>query len=184
MEETLLIQQCKENDIDAFESLFKQYENKIYNIAYYILKNEHDAMDVTQEVALKIYRSISNFKGDSKLSTWIYRITYNTCLDYIKKRKEDLSLDEYIAIEGETIDNTEDTYESNELRNIIKNCILKLNEDFRTIIVLRDVHGFSYQEIAGILNIEVGTVKSRLNRAREALKKELIKNGIVRGQKA
>ncbi|WDU84699.1 sigma-70 family RNA polymerase sigma factor [Caloramator sp. Dgby_cultured_2] len=72
-------------------------------------------------------------------------------------------MDEYIAIEGETIDNTEDTYESNELRNIIKNCILKLNEDFRTIIVLRDVHGFSYQEIAGILNIEVGTVKSRLN---------------------
>ena len=181
MEETILIQQCKDNDIDAFESLIKKFEGKIYNIAFYMLKNEHDAYDVTQEVALKIYKSISTFKGDSKLSTWIYRITYNACLDYIKKRKDDLSLDEFIAVEDGKFEKAENVIETKELRETIKKCILKLNEDFRTIIVLRDIQGFSYQEISDILDIEVGTVKSRLSRAREALKRELINNGIQRG---
>ncbi|WP_103896264.1 sigma-70 family RNA polymerase sigma factor [Caloramator fervidus] len=86
-----------------------------------------------------------------------------------------------MAVERETINNTEDELETKELKSIIKSCLLKLNEDFRIIIVLRDIHGLTYQEIANILGIELGTVKSRLNRAREALKNELIKCGIKRG---
>jgi RNA polymerase sigma-70 factor (ECF subfamily) len=180
-EEQDLISRCKKNDIEAFEKLILKYESKIYNLCYYMLKNKEDAMDASQEVCLKIYRAINKFKGDSKLSTWIYRIAYNTCMDYIKKRKDELSFDEVIGTDFQNDSKIEDIIESKELKFEIKRCILKLSNDFRTIIILRDINGLSYQEIADVLNIETGTVKSRLNRAREALRNELIKSGVVRG---
>ena len=181
MEELKLISRCKNNDVDAFEELISNYENKIYNLCNYMLKNKEDALDASQEVCLKIYRSISKFKGDSKFSTWVYRITYNTCMDFIKKRKDEISFDEVTNFELQREARTDEIIESKELKLEIKKSILKLSNDFRTMIILRDVNGLSYQEIADILSIEVGTVKSRLNRAREALRNELIKNGIVRG---
>lgn len=88
MEERELIYRCQQNDIDAFEKLILTYEKKIYNLCYYMLKNMEDAKDASQEVSLKIYKSIQKFKGESKFSTWVYRITYNTCMDYIKKEKK------------------------------------------------------------------------------------------------
>jgi RNA polymerase sigma-70 factor (ECF subfamily) len=181
MEERLLIQRCAERDSTAFETLILKYENKIYNLCYYVLKNKDDALDAAQEVSIKIYKSINKFKGESKFSTWIYRITYNTCLDYIKKRKDELSFEEVLTTESGIESKTENIIEARELKFELKRCILKLSNDFRTVIILRDIEGLSYQEIAEILNIEVGTVKSRLNRAREALKNVLIKSGIVRG---
>ena len=181
MEETKLISLCIDNDADAFETLIKSYESKIYNTCYYILKNKDDAYDASQETCLKIYRFINKFKGDSKFSTWVYRVTYNTCLDYIKKRKDELSFEEVFSNGSRPEEKVEGIIESRELKYEIKRCILKLNNDFRTVIILRDIEGLSYQEIADILEIEVGTVKSRINRARETLKKELIKNGVVRG---
>jgi RNA polymerase sigma-70 factor, ECF subfamily len=181
MEELDLILKCKKNNFDAFEELISIYESKIYNLCFYILKNKEDALDASQEVCLKIYKSISKFKGDSKFSTWVYRITHNTCLDLIKKRKDEISFDEVTNIEIQREARTDEIIESKELKYEIKKSILKLSNDFRTMIILRDVNGLSYQEIAEVLNIEVGTVKSRLNRAREALRNELIRNGIVRG---
>lgn len=181
MEERELISRCQKNDLEAFERLILIYEKKIYNLCFYMLKNTEDAKDASQEVSLKIYRAIDKFKGESKFSTWIYRITYNTCMDYIKRRKDELSFDDIINSEGHLNSKVENIIENRELQHDIKRCILKLSNDFRTIIILRDISGLSYQEIADILNIEVGTVKSRLNRARESLRNELIKCGIVRG---
>lgn len=181
MEELELIKRCKSDDVDAFEKLIVMYEDKIYNLCHYLLKNNEDALDASQEVCLKIYKSISAFKGDSKFSTWVYRVTYNTCLDHIKKRKDELPYDDVINPETtQSEGRIEDIVEKKELKQEIKNSIKKLSNDFRTIIILRDIDGLSYQEISEILKIEVGTVKSRLNRARESLKKELIKNGVVR----
>jgi RNA polymerase sigma-70 factor, ECF subfamily len=181
MEELELILRCKKNEFDAFETLISNYENKIYNLCFYTLKNKEDALDASQEVCLKIYKSISKFKGDSKFSTWVYRITHNTCMDFIKKRKDEVSFDEVTNLEIHKEVRIDEIIESKELKMEIKKCILKISNDFRTMIILRDVNGLSYQEISEILNIEVGTVKSRLNRAREALRNELIRNGVVRG---
>lgn len=181
MEEFELIVLCKKNDSKAFEVLIKTYENKIYNLCYYILKNKDDAFDASQETCLKIYRFINKFKGDSKFSTWVYRVTYNTCLDYIKKKRDELSYEDVFSIQTQAEGKVDGIIESKELKFEIKRCILNLSYDFRTVIILRDIEGLAYQEIADILDIEVGTVKSRINRAREALKNELIKNGIVRG---
>lgn len=180
MDELELIERCKANDTNAFEKLILTYETKIYNLCFYILKNKEDALDAAQEVCIKIYKSISKFKGDSKFSTWVYRITYNTCMDYVKKRKDDIPYDDFINSESNEDNKIDEIIESRELKLEIRNCIMKMNEDFRTIVILRDIDGLSYQEIAGILSIEVGTVKSRLSRARETLKNELIKNGVVR----
>ena len=180
MDELELIARCKENDANAFEELIIAYETKIYNLCFYTLKNKEDALDAAQEVCIKIYKSIGKFKGDSKFSTWVYRITYNTCIDHVKKRKDDIPYDDFIDSESNEENKIDGIVEAKELKSEIRNCIMKLNEDFRTIVILRDIDGLSYQEIAGILNIEVGTVKSRLSRARETLKKELIKNGVVR----
>lgn len=179
MEESYIIKRCQMGDIKAFEELIKAYEGKIYNMCLYTLHNKEDALDVTQEVFIKVYRSIGKFKGQSKLSTWIYRIAYNTCLDCLKKRKEELSYEEAILVKEKEVGGVEGIIEARELIQDIKGCIMKLGDEFRTIILLRDIQGLSYREISEILNIQVGTVKSRLSRAREALKMELFKNGII-----
>lgn len=101
-------------------------------------------------------------------------------MDYVKKRKDDIPYDDFINSESNEDNKIDGIIESRELKLEIKNCIMKMNEDFRTIVILRDIDGLSYQEIAGILSIEVGTVKSRLSRARETLKNELVKSGVVR----
>lgn len=182
MEERDLILRCQSRDENAFESLISTYEAKIYNLCFYTLKNREDAMDATQEASIKIYRYINSFRGNSSISTWIYRITYNTCMDYIKKRKINIvSYEEVVNVEDNISSKVEAIVEKKELKDKIKECILKLNSEHRTIILLRDINGLSYQEIADILNIEMGTVKSRISRAREALKNELVKIGIKGG---
>lgn len=181
MDENQLIIRCKNDDMLAFEELIKIYEKKIYNMCYYMLKSKEDAMDASQEVCIKIYKSINRFKGDSKFSTWLYRIAFNTCMDFIKKRKDELSYDDVISADSNIDSKIEGIIESRELKSDIRRCILSLSNDFKTVIILRDINGLPYQEIADLLNIEVGTVKSRINRARESLKNELLKCGIVRG---
>lgn len=181
MEERDLILKCQNKDLTAFENLISQYENSIYNLCFYVLKNREDALDASQEACIKVYKSISNFRGNSKISTWIYRITYNTCMDYIKKRKDNCISYEEAAVYEDSKNKVEAIYEKLELKKLVKKCILKLNEDYRTVIILRDINGLSYQEISEILGLEMGTVKSRISRARDALKNELIKNGVKRG---
>lgn len=181
--EKLLVAKSKKGDIIAFEELISGYEKKAYNIAYRMMGNEEDAKDMAQEAFIKIYKSIKNFREESSFSTWLYRIVTNVCLDEIRKRKRNNTLPLEINIEsdkgaahieiGADKETPEDIFERIEKRQLILNAINSLNEDYKTVIVLRDIQGFGYEEIASMLSCSLGTIKSRINRARNALKDKL-----------
>ena len=178
--ENVLIEKSKKGDIVAFEKLIETYQTKVFNIAYNMLNNYDDANDVAQEVFIRVYKSIKNFKGESSFSTWLYRITTNVCLDEIRKRKNRnvVSIDEDIPFDdGEVTRQIVDDSptpdiiaEKKELREIVNDAIDKLSEEHKTVIVLRELQGLSYEEISNIINCPERTVKSRINRARGALK--------------
>ncbi|HHV97234.1 MAG TPA: sigma-70 family RNA polymerase sigma factor [Clostridiaceae bacterium] len=178
--ENVLIEKSKKGDISAFEELIETYQNKVFNIAYSMLNNYEDANDVAQEVFIRVYKSIKNFKGESSFSTWLYRITTNVCLDELRKRKNKnvVSIDEDIPFDdGEVTRQIVDDgptpdiiAEKKEVREIVNEAIGQLSEEHKTVIILRELQGLSYEEISKIINCPRGTVKSRINRARSALK--------------
>jgi len=178
--ENVLIEISKKGDISAFEELIETYQNKVFNIAYSMLNNYEDANDVAQEVFIRVYKSIKNFKGESSFSTWLYRITTNVCLDELRKRKNKnvVSIDEDIPFDdGEVTRQIVDDgptpdiiAEKKEVREIVNEAIGQLSEEHKTVIILRELQGLSYEEISKIINCPQGTVKSRINRARSALK--------------
>jgi RNA polymerase sigma-70 factor (ECF subfamily) len=182
-----LIQRLKKRDINAFEAFIKYYEKKVYNTAYRLMGSREDACDISQEVFLKVYKSINTFRGNSSLSTWVYRITTNLCLDEIRKRKgvRIFSIDKPIETnEGEiyretpdTSDTPEDIINKKEVQEFVQDAINQLPVDQKTVVVLRDIQDLSYQEIAKILDCSLGTVKSRLNRGRLALKQIIERKG-------
>lgn len=186
-DEKYLLEKSKNGDVEAFEYLVNKYQKKVFNIALRMMGNYDDAGELAQEAFIKIFKSIKSFKEESTLSTWIYRIATNVCLDEMRKRKKRwiLSLDEEIQAEdGEIQRQVEDhaptpdiIAEINDTKSVINKAIEKLPEDYRTVIVLRDLQGFSYEEIAKIIDKPDGTVKSRINRARKELKEILLKNG-------
>lgn len=178
--EKVLIDRAKAGDIEAFEQLVEKYEKKIFNIALRSIGNYADASDLAQEVLIRIYKSIGGFKEQSSLSTWIYRITTNVCLDEIRKQKNRrvVSLEEEIRLDAGEIKKQyesddplpEEIAEKKEIGRIVENAINKLSAEHKMVIILRDIQGLSYDEISGILKCPEGTVKSRINRARMALK--------------
>jgi len=178
-----LIKEAKLGNMGAFESLIIRYESKVYNIAYKMFNNEEDAKDVSQEIFIKLYRNLIKFNEQSKFSTWLYRVAVNTCLDEIRKRKKDkenLTSNVYETEDGEIEREIPSTYNMPEAELIKNDRIEKLRyaltlikEDHRSVIVLKDLEGYSYNEIADTLNITIGTVKSRISRARESLKETL-----------
>lgn len=180
-----LVEDVKKGNIDAFEDIVKKYENKVYGIVFHMMKNQNEVEDLAQEVFLKVYKNLDRFKGDSSLYTWIYKITVNLCLDELKKRKNIIYLDEKINVEDGEIDkelpsnerSQEELYEDKELKENLHRCINKLPDKQKMMIVLRDIKGFSYDEIAKITNNKIGTVKSQINRARLKLKELLDKEG-------
>ena len=194
--ENQLIKKAKGGNVEAFEELVKQSQKKVFNIAYKMMDNYDDANELAQEAFIKAYQSIDKFKGDSLFSTWIYRITTNVCLDELRRRKNKkvISLNENIKYNDEEIQQQikdespgpEQIFEEKESKKLINQCIESLPVDYKTVIILRDIQGFSYEEIAKILNCPEGTVKSRINRARKALrdifknKKELLNKEYVK----
>lgn len=182
-QEKLLVSRSQKGDISAFEELIYNYEKKAYNIAFRIMGNEEDAKDMTQEAFIKIYKSIGNFRGESTFSTWLYRIVTNVCLDELRKRKKNSTIPLEMNIETEKgnavlelsaeKETPEDIYEQVEKKHMIQSAISSLADDYKTVIILRDVQGFSYEEIATMLNCSLGTIKSRINRARNLLKDKL-----------
>ena len=176
----LLIKKAQKGDLRAFEQLTEQYHTKIYNIALGMMSNPHDAEDAAQNVLIKIYRAIGDFKFQSKFSTWVYRITVNVCTDELRKRNrtsavssDELAEDalgvDYVTPESHAL--------TSEAVSDLKTAISRLKDDHKKMIVLRDINGFSYEEIARITKCSVGTVKSRISRARGALKDILISTG-------
>lgn len=181
--ENKLIDAASKGDVQAFEKLISAYEQKIYNICLHLLKEPDEAYDAAQEACIKIWRNLKYFKGEAKFGTWIYRIATNTCLDLLrkhKKRREEMSIlseDEQLG-ERETPcwKDLSDYMTEKEAVQILWKAIDELSIDYRTIIVLRDIEGYAYDEIATQLDISIGTVKSRLSRARIKLRQILEQN--------
>ena len=173
--EEYLIKRCKSGDMEAFELLIEQYQVKIYNVAYRMMGNEQDAFDMAQEICIKIYRSIEQFSFQSKFFTWVYRITVNTCLDELRKMAKERTVGEDIE-QLRMIDhrpNPEETYLIKEQRGQIEEAITTLAEEYRMAIILRDLQEMTYEEISGILELPLGTVKSRIARGRRQLQEKI-----------
>lgn len=183
MTEKELVELLKKGDRQAFNMLIEEYQGKVINIAYGMLSDTEDAMDASQEVFINVYKSIGNFKENSSLSTWIYRICANVCKDFLRKRMRSAKTVSIFSSKDEDSDIIEIPDESAspqgrveeiELRDQIKEAMNELSEEFRTVLVLCDIEGLSYDKIAEILKCPAGTVKSRINRARSALRKKIL----------
>ena len=187
-----LITRSQNGDMDAFEELVARYERRVYSIAFRFMGNQEDASDLAQEAFLKAYQAIKNFRQEASFSTWICRIVSNVCRDQLRKAKRTIqtSLDEEVWLEEGTVTKqvkdhaptTEQVYERKELKEYLQGLINNLNPEYRMVVVLRDIQGYSYEEIAEMLNCSLGTVKSRLNRARKALREQINSDGHERGE--
>ena len=179
MNEEKLISRAAKGDASAFNELLGMHENRMYAVCLRMCGNHEDAQDCLQEAMLRVYRAISGFKGQSTFSTWLYRVTMNTCLDELrrKKNKQSTSLDGLLDA-GWSPSDERDTPERHavrsEMRTEVQRVISELPEDMRAAIVLRDIQGFSYEEISQMLNINVGTIKSRISRGREKLREKFL----------
>ena len=187
-DEKRLIKKAQKGDVDAFQQIITEYQAIVYNISYRYAGNFHDASDMAQEVFLKMFRSINTFRFQSKFSTWIYRVATNTCLDLVKKQKKSaptVSIDDRFedeegsAFGSEIADSRyspEDRTEEAETRDVVNRAIGRLPDDYKTAVILRDIRGLSYDEIAEITDCSVGTVKSRISRARKNLREILLED--------
>ena len=176
-----LIEQIKNGDLNAFEQLIARYETRVYTIAYRYVGNHSDASDLAQEALIRVYRSIGAFRGDSAFLTWLYRVVTNVCKDELRRRarQNTISMDEMLERgQAPAVQTAEKPPEEAVLRKEwqeeVQVILNSLSEEHRTVVVMRDIQGYSYEEIAGFLECSLGTVKSRLNRARNLLKERLL----------
>ncbi len=177
-----IIIRASKGDIDAFEVIYRKYLDFVSNVSVRIVNIREDAEEVTQEVFLNIYRQLNNFRFESSLKTWIYRITVNTAINYSKKTsRHNYEMAGYLEVSGRenTNERSPDVISEEFNEKIITALLNAITPDQRACIVLRSIEGLSYQEIAETLKIPVNTVRSRIKRAREtmlSIKKEVIQN--------
>ena len=170
-----LINQFKAGDLGGFEMLVKKYQNRAINIAYALNHNVANAQDIAQEVFLKIYNNIGSFRGQSKFSSWFYRIVVNTSYDFLRRnRNKNISIDDESCPEIADSRKCEDSL----AKELVKEVLEKVPFEYRSAIVLKEIEGLSYQEIADTLKISIGTVESRIFRARKMMKDILVKKGV------
>lgn len=187
-QESAVVQAILSGDVNAYELLVKEYEKSVYNLALRMVGNSEDAADMSQEAFIKAYNSLTSFRGDSKFSVWLYRIVSNVCLDFIRsrKRKQTVSLsmqdDDGDDVEMDIADETqspERLMDKQLTREAVRRGLASLPPGQRQILLLREIQGLSYDEIAEVLGIEAGTVKSRIFRARKKLSAFLIEDGNI-----
>ncbi len=183
-DEETLVRRSQAGDRQAFEQLVSRYERKVYNLAYRLMGNADDAYDAAQEAFLKVYLSLGDFRGQSAFGTWLHRIVANVCLDEIRRRRrqpvsslEELPPGSNGGAQRQLADpggGPQEAVERGERVAMIQEGLNALEPEYRLAVILRDVQGHSYEEIARILDCSLGTVKSRLNRGRQALKEKLV----------
>ena len=181
--EIALIRRIQQGDQHAFDRLVELYSTRVYNLAYRMLGNAEDAHDVAQDAFLRVYDALPRFRGDATFSTWLYRIVVNVCHDELGRRKRRPLTVTDLEPEGEdapactefttTGETAEDAVLQQERHRALHAAIAELPLPFRSVLVLYDLQGFSYDEIAEILRVNLGTVKSRLNRARNMLREKI-----------
>jgi len=187
-EESSLIQKVINGDKNAFEDLVLANQKHVYNLALKMTKNREDALDISQEVFLKAYRQLDTFRFDARFSVWLYKLTYNLCIDFLRKHAENKAKTlplEYESDEGEVIlhevpdlrNLPEDSLIRAETRKTIADSIQKLPPKLREVLIMREITGMSYEEISATLGTNSGTVKSRLSRARLRLAEILVTSG-------
>lgn len=178
-----LVRRAQAGKTEAFEELVRRYERRVYNITYRMMGNPEDASEALQDTFLRAYRFIGKFQFKSKFYTWVYRIATNVCLTKLRKRKSPvvMSLDAPIGEHGLTLEIPDDqfspqkVYEQRKLRRRLQEAVDALPEDYRTVVVLRDLEGLSNEEVGKVLNLSVPAVKSRLHRGRLVLREKLKK---------
>lgn len=187
-QEKALIEKSKNGDSQAFEELISSYQKKVLNLAYRMLGSVSDAEDAAQEIFIKVFRSLYSFNEQSAFSTWIYKVATNVCLDILRKRKRQnggamISINRYNSQDDEYELPIEDTapspYEEAQKKEAMRalgSALDLLSEEQRAVIVMRDINGLSYEEIADVMECSLGTIKSRINRSRLALRKLLEKD--------
>ena len=186
MTEQELVHSAPKGDTSAFGQLVEAHQSKIYSLCYRMTGNAEDAADLTQEVFLSAWRSLGSFQSQAAFSTWLYRLTSNACIDFLRKEKRRSALS--LTTEGEEEEgrelevadqrfSPERELEKKEARRAVREGLAALSPEHRQVLVLREMEGLSYTEMAHLLDLEEGTVKSRLARARLALKDFLQKSG-------
>ena len=179
-----LVRETRKGDIEAFQRLFQKYHRRVYNLIYRMVGNEADAADLTQEVFVRVYNSLHNLRSDEAFYGWVRTVATNLTRDHFRKVGRTIrteSLDEKIRLDGGEVErevedwshNPERVTEKKDLRNAVQKAISSLSEEQRTVVALHHIDGMDVKEIAEMLHIPTGTVKSRLSRAREDLKRKL-----------
>ena len=180
------IEKAKQGDPQAFEELVLKYQDKIYTLAVRMVRDREEAADLAQEAFIRAWQNLGSFQGNSSFGTWLHRLATNVCLDHLRKqaRRQEIatsvSLDDENSGWTEPVDVTQDPQrrlEQSQLRQAVEQGLEQLPEHHRRALVMREIAGLSYQEIAGELGVDLGTVKSRIARARMNLRKILLEDG-------
>ena len=178
-----IVAHCQKGDLRAYEMLVNRYRHKVYGLAYSMLRNEQDAVDVAQEAFVRAWNGLRRFKSNASFYTWIYRITTNLCIDHVRRRDRqptspfeetiDPDTDASVAEPPSSHPSPRDEAQRTELRDQIDRALAELSPDHRAVIHLREFEGLDYAEIARAMNCSIGTVMSRLHYARKHLQKLL-----------
>ncbi len=179
----LLVINSQKGDTKAFEQLVTIYQDRIYAVSYQLTGNYADAQDLAQNVFIKAYQALPGFRNEADFGTWLHRIAVNISINERRKKKPEIYLDNPVqTTEGEMprmiasdVESPEEAYENKEFRSIVRIALNELSPEHKAVLVLREVQGYSYDEIAAMLNCSLGTVKSRINRGRQSMKEKIIK---------
>ncbi len=182
-----LVRRAQAGDQDAFAQLVEENQNRVYSLALRMVKNPDDAADLAQESFLSAWKGLERFQGEAAFSTWLYRLTSNACLDFLRREKRRKNAGTVLYLDSDeengTLDLPDPTtdphrlLEQQEVRDGIEAGMAALSEEHRRVLALREISGLSYAEIGDLLGLEEGTVKSRISRARLALRKNLLESG-------